>query len=331
MEPRPIHDWSPEARRRLYREHEPQIRTLLYVAFLDFADKYGLGTFRFSSEDAIGEAVDWCVSAWNSDRVIDPTKLRSRSFAIFSSPLWWLAQREGKAGFLRKMEALKRLRTETSVLVEARSASFEADLHDRHLVEFADGLADTLRVLFERTCRDLVTLWLAHTHRYRASWFGWRTGSTLPERLARLGGARRSKLAHDALFRYVCLHLGLVADEPATGQEAAVVETMFRRCENTSPYRVSDANALSAVERFGATGSRQVTAWRKEGLGAWLRAVLDLLETEPLGNEVRFRWVVVRLSVSSTTLHVYRLTDADLAARIGRLPAPEAIGGDHAD
>lgn len=309
----PITDWTPAGRRELLTREEPAIRALLEVAFTDYADRHDLAPFGFHAADPVLEAVDDSVAKFASDRVLDPRhlELQHRSFRLFTRPEWWLAWKVGRRAFDRIKRQQKRLGEGGGAPATAAVPPGASQERDAALSDFAVRVSSTLSLLFERTCADIVGLWLESTAALRHQWFGdGRRGTVSPA--GRPGSAKTMSFRlHDARFRFAGLHSDLVDDASGGGAgeaTGAVAHTMFSPCANAPPYRVPDAEVASTWSAEGRpTSTRQVGDLRKRGAALIVRGLCERLAGIPVSTQGRLDWVLLRGGVAPTTLHTLGL------------------------
>lgn len=340
-----IGDWSVEARRALVGAEGPRIRALLDLAFTEFCDRHELSRWGFHGDDPVEEAVEWCVERFGAEKPIDPGQLptASRGFRLFTQPEWWLAQKVTTRGHRARLAACRSRRTagadvrrrdaddepsaEPSAGREGRGSTGMSDAGRRaedrmadalDSTRFPDRLRSTLRVLFRRTCADIVGFWLRGTASWRARMFDWNEPCSAEE--FEVAGKALSFRVHDALFRFQCVFLNLFHTQSESAQ--VVVATMFSGVPNAPPYRQADRDVLGALDGVAASGPRAVTRLRKAGCADLLVAVMDRLRRFPRGDLARDLGTA---SISKTTLWAL-----DIADRGDLVAALEAFIGEHA-
>lgn len=341
-----IEDWSVEGRRALIEREAPRIRALLDQAFTDFCDDYELSRWGFRGDDAVAEAVEWCVERFCAEKPIDPEKLEagSRSFRLFTQPDWWLAQKATSRGHRARkaVPVLDRAAHSSGCHdpdggdvgpadrgpgSEGRGSSGRADAGRRAEDRVADALdakrfperlRSTLRSLFARAAADLVSFWLIGTEAWRARTFGW--SDPIPEPQVEANGKALSFRVHDALFRFQCIFLDLL--EPGSESRRVVIATMFSGAPNEPPYRKADREVLRTLDGVEASGVRAVTRLRKDGSGELLLAILARVRRFPQGDHARDLGAE---SISKTTLWALEIAD-----RSDLREAVESFVGEHA-
>lgn len=317
----PIADWSPEARRRLVAERGDELRELLDKTFWEFSTTAELAPFGFRGEDPVDEAVAWCIERFSSDKGVDPGRLWSRSFELFTQVPWWLSQKVGTNAY-RRIRATQQQPTSSREPADARDAfaPVAASEQAQALRDFKRAVARTLRTLCRRTCPDVVGFWLRGTERLRAHLFRWRGRGQLSGPAAASSASKASKRRADALFRFMVLHQDALAEDESV---AAVEVTMLSPCENRAPYRVSDRLAATDPRVMTPTG-RGVAAERKAGCAELLGRLTGWLHEPPSGVAGRLEWVLGLASVSLTTVAALGLdaspSVSGLKARIASLP-----------
>ena len=317
-----IRDWSRDGRARLVEERGDEIRALLAVAFTTFFERHELGPFGFHDDEPMAQAVAWSVDRFRTAD-LDPRRLGEASFRIFTQPAFWLSQKVTVAGYRRVIRTpAGPPRTEPA----AEEPSDSSPGTSLALREFGAGIARSLRQLAARTCADLVGYWLRATGRVRADWFGW-TGdgeiaSPAPSK------KKRSFHAHDALFRFQCLHHALVDDGSAGAPTIAVRESMFRSCNNRPPYRRPDPEVAPLLPAGSVTGPRSVGMHRRAGLAVLVVRLVQRLEL-PAGSEhAGLERAFLRRSLSATTIHALDLERRpDVAERLAALARADELEG----
>lgn len=318
----PIANWSREGRARLVREQGDRMRALLEAAFETFVAEEGvaLRAFRFHGDDPIPEAVEWCVERFQTAD-LDPARLHegSRSWRIFTEVGFWLAQREGKAGYRRALvrramgaNALDRV----ALADESPEAVASNHVDVQRMRERIVGGAILLR---DTCCAALVGWWLVGSARERRAWFAddeqpdpWDGAFAAdPPRNPK----ERSFHVADALFRYLALFAGLVQHEGGDLSHRACVRTWFDRCSNEPPYEVARVAVRAAL---GDLPSRQMTTLRHDGVTTLIRRCLALAERPSDDGDPRVR-ALARSSLRLSLLHRFKIEDAALTDRIHSL------------
>lgn len=317
----PITDWSQAGRASLVQEHREVLALLLRQSLAQVAKPYGeqslLDAFRFATLD---DAVDWCLERFATGS-LDSHKL-SRSWRLFTQARFWLSQREGAAGFQRKMQELEAARRQDAARSESPEPG-EEPVPDLDVQRLMERLARTLSELRARTCADLVTWWLRATEALRSHWF------ELPEpELAHDPRSKkdRSLRAHDALFRFACLFRKLLVHEKdAVPAQLAVREWLFSPCRNTPPYRRTEEEIAAALPPAFAKEKRAIQRLRREGVSGLLHQLISGLElpTETAEAVALMEWQLLRASVTRTTLVAFDMDEGrspELERRIEALP-----------
>jgi hypothetical protein len=318
----PITDWSKQGRTALVAAHRARMAALLEFSLGRLARHYGeerlLRAFHF---DTMGDAIDFCLERFAQGE-LDPERLppESRSFRLFTEARFWLAQRASFRGYAAIMSRLEQ-QTETdpgiAPLVQEEEPSENLDV--KRLVV---RLVATLRQFRERTCPDLVGWWLHATDTMRAGWFD--APVTPPEHIPE-SKKSRSKLAHDAAFRFQCLHRALIQEDGVELPHRVVGEWLFRRCANVPPYRRSEAEVAAALPPDAPKGKRAIWELRRRGVAALLDALLDVARCPPSREEsvALLEWQLLRHSLEKTTLLAFELDEGkarDLERRMSALP-----------
>lgn len=291
----PIFDWSPEARRRLIDERGAEIRFLLDDAFTDYADTDELHPYGFGGPDPVDEAVAWAMDRFATVHDLDPTKLppKLRGFGLFTCARWWLAQKVGKRAFhARQARRIGETRGD-DVVQEPESRALLLDT-------FASRLALTLKDLRDHSCDDLVGFWLGATESWRRHWFGWREDAAKSPAVAEVSSKTRSLRAHDATFRFAVLFRDGLRDQSLPHE--VVTATMLSPCSNEPPYRVPDREVAKALAPR-VSGTREASRLRKAGAASLVVALCTVLACRPEEPRARLEWLVLRRSISATTLH----------------------------
>ncbi|MCY1031458.1 hypothetical protein OV207_08325 [Corallococcus sp. BB11-1] len=333
MQPRypEIDDLSKEGRARLVMAHRPVLAEMLRHSLELVAEPYGIETlldsFGFST---VEEAVDWILDAF-IEREFDWARLPA-NWRLFTRPRFWLAQRAGVLGFRRKMAEMEALRRRGQQLPEnppalsegaAEEPSVEDELEQRRMRE---RLIATLRQLRDRTCASLVLWWLRATDGLRAGWFD---PPVPPVGAENLSKKSRSLFAHDALFRFQCIHQQLIQEAPARDMAQQLVrEWLFRPCADVPPYRQSDAELARALPEGTPRPLRTIQQLRREGVAALIDRLIEAASVPPAGKEEEalFEWILLKHSVARTTLTVFKLDEGampQLTKRIDSIPKHE--------
>lgn len=317
----PITDWSQPGRASLVQEHREVLALLLHQSLAQVAKPYGeqnlLDAFRFATLD---DAVDWCLERFATGN-LEPRNL-SRSWRLFTQARFWLSQREGVAGFKRKMQQLEAARRQDATRSESSEPGVEPVL-DLDVQRFKERLAHTLSELRDRTCADLVTWWLRATEALRSHWFELPEPEPAHEPQTKKD---RSVRAHDALFRFACLFRKLILHEKeAVPSRLAVREWLFSPCRNAPPYRRTEEEIAAALPQRVPKEKRAIQRLRREGVSHLLHQLLSGLEVpvEPLEAVARIEWQFLRESVTRTTLVAFDMDEGrspELERRIEALP-----------
>lgn len=327
-----ITDWTKEGRARLVTAHRPVLAEMLRHALEQVAEPYGaeslLEAFGFQT---LEEAVEWSMDAF-IEREFDLARI-PRSWRLFAQPRFWLAQRAGMLGFRRKMAELEALRRKSRQTPEAPHAPsedaaeaprFEDEVEQRRMRE---RLIATLRRLRDRTCASLVLWWLRATDGLRTGWFDPPVPDMREESLSKKS---RSLIAHDALFRFQCLHRQLVQEEGAVELAHQVArEWLFQPCTDAPPYRRDDAQVARSLPEGAPRQPRVLHRLRREGVADLLEKLINAAGPPPDAEDVvaLFEWMLLRHSVTKTTLTAFKLDEGvmpGLAERIASLPKHEA-------
>lgn len=311
-----ITGWSKQERSALVQEHRELLAALLHQAFSSLAERYGeqglLDAFRFETLD---DAVDWCLERFATGD-LDPGKVSPplRTWRLFTVPGFWLAQREGRAGYLRKIATLKAAgerATEHSPDLEHQGelqdqADAPGALDIKRLIE---GWADTLRKLLNCTCPSLVIWWLRATEGLRAGWFDLPIPDLTMEPVSK---KTRSVLAHDALLRFQGLHRALVQEGDSVGlAHLAVREWLFRPCRDVPPYRRSEKEIAEELPEVAPRDERTIQKLRRQGVEALIFKLVDEAGRIPSQEEpvALAEWQLLRQSLTKTTLVAFKLDE----------------------
>ncbi|MCB9764434.1 MAG: hypothetical protein H6739_31965 [Alphaproteobacteria bacterium] len=300
---------SLEDRRRLVAERGLELRLLLDEAFTAFCDRRDLHPYGFRGEDPITEAVEWAIDFFASER-FQPEKQPVKTLRLFTCVDNWLHLKVGQqAHGARKGWRAADLEPET---LAASAVSHLRRAQDVALAETRARLGHTLGVLKARTCAGVVLLWLEGSQRLRAKVFDWDE----PVEVRDDGDSKktRSFRRHDALFRYLCLFIGIVDDASAEDAHRAVVRTSFSPCEDRPPYRVLEATPGTA---------RKLQGLRKRGIRDLLERALDAAEADAVTPEEHLTRLLLRHGLNPTTAHALKLQDEPLLTRLSALPPPE--------
>ncbi|WP_342381245.1 hypothetical protein NVS55_16420 [Myxococcus stipitatus] len=321
----PITDWSREGRAALVQEHREVLALLLHHSLARMAEPYGeqslLDAFRF---DTLEDAVDWCLERFATGN-LDPGQLSqsSRTWRLFSQPHFWLSQREGSAGFRRKMQMLEEARWNDAACSKSPEPTDEPVLGPG-VQQLIQRLYRTLSELRTRTCPDLVTWWLRATEELRAQWFDLPVPETAHEPSAKKD---RSLHVHNAQFRFASLFCKLLhwgKDMPP--EQLAVREWLFSPCRNHPPYWRTEEEIAAAMPLQVPKEKRAVQRLRREGVRALLHQLLNTLDEPPdLADAIALmEWTLLRKSVTRTTLATFSLDEGaspELERRIEALPS----------
>jgi len=311
-----IVDWSHEGRARLVEQRGDEIRALLRLAFGIFCDRRALEPFGFRGEDPIDEAVEWSVARFATGE-LDPERC-TPTFRIFTEVRFWLAQKVGTIAYSRIMRTRAEIQ-HADPPEPSREPNDEPGRSHEVLDAMHRRLARTLQQLAARTCADLVGYWLGGTRRLRSAWFGW--SATIELDNANASKKQRSFHAHDAMFRYQCLHQGLIPDADGSPPTVAARESMFRSCENRPPYRRPDEEVALLLPAARVTGPRSVGKLRRAGLAAILGQLFAFFERDAKDEQEALERVFLRTSLSATTIHALDLERRDdLLTRVKSLP-----------
>jgi hypothetical protein len=321
----PITDWSKEGRASLVREHREVVALLLRHSLAQVAKPYGeqalLDAFRFETLD---DAVDWCLERFATG-TLEPGKLSppSRSWRLFTQARFWLSQREGAAGFQRKMQELEAALWRDSARTEPAEPGV-APAPDLDVQRLVERLTRTLSELLARTCPDLVTWWLRATEELRSLWFE----LPIPEPAHEPPSKKdRSLRVHDALFRFACLfRKPLLQGKDMAPAQLAVREWLFSPCRNEPPYRRTEEEIAAALPLTVPKEKRAIQRLRREGVSALIHQLLSHLDTpvEPADAVALLEWTLLRMSVTRTTLVTFSLDEGsspELERRIEELPS----------
>jgi hypothetical protein len=318
-----IVDWSHKGRACLIQQRGDEIRALLRLAFGSFCERRALEPFGFRSEDPLDEAVEWSVARFATGE-LDPERC-TPTFRIFTEVRFWLAQKVGTRAYIRIMRTRVEARYADPPEVQ-REPNDEPGRSYEVLNAMHRRLARTLQHLAARTCSDLVGYWLGGTRRLRSAWFGWTATIEIEIENASASKKQRSFHVHDALFRYQCLHQGLVPDADGSAPTVAVRESMFRSCENQRPYRRPDEEVAPLLPAAHITGPRSVGKLRRAGLAAILGRLFALFDGDAKGEQETLERVFLRTSLSATTVHALDLERRDdLLTRVKSLPPAESL------
>jgi hypothetical protein len=316
-----IVDWSREGRARLVEQRGDEIRALLRLAFGSFCERRELGPFGFRGEDPLDEAVEWSVARFATSE-LDPKRC-TPTFRIFTEVRFWLAQKVGAGAYSRIMRTHVEGRY-ADPPEGPRASNDEPGRSHEVLDAMHRHLATTLQQLAARTCADLVGYWLGGTRRLRSAWFGWNVTSEIDN--ASASKKQRSFHVHDAMFRYQCLHQGLIPDADGSAPTVAVRESMFRPCENRPPYRRPDDEIAPLLPAAHITGPRSVGKLRRAGLAAILGQLFLFFDRDAKDEQEILERVLLRRSLSATTVHALDLERRDdLLTRVKSLPPAESL------
>jgi len=317
----PIKDWSRAGRVRLVEERGDELRALLRLGFAAFYDGQDLAPFGFHGDDPVGDAVEWSIQRFCTAD-LDPTRC-TPTFRLFTEARFWLAQKVGRKAYLRIMStraAAHRADPSASTANEDPEPRIAPEVLD----DLRSRLGRTLQQLAARTCADLVGYWLRGMRRLLAEWFGWQGDGEVET--AAPSKKKHSFHVHDALFRFQCLHGALVPETGAPIPLVAVRESMFRACENRPPYRQPDEAVAPFLPGGSVTGPRSIGKLRRAGLADLLGKLLDRLARPAFDVREELEGVLLRRSLSSTTVHALDLERRpDLLDRMRNLPPMDAI------
>lgn len=312
----PIADFSAEGRKALVQSHGQTILLLLDEAFTAFLDRQSLAAFGFDAPDPVAQAVQWSMQRF-VEAEIDPSQLHpsSRSFRLFTEVGFWLSQKVGTRNLHR---ILKRAYSPDTAMLRASS-----DVAELTLTAVATRLGVTLKQLRQRTCADLVGLWLAATASERAQWFGWREDGQISDAVSQRSKKDRSLFRSSALFRFQCLHHELLRS-PAL-EVVTAIETLLAPCKNAPPYRREDVLVTAALPQLAQMGQRELRRLVKEGCSSLLSRLISILHQQAIGEAERLEWSILRMSLTPSTLHALDLEkDSSLSDAIRQLPSPLA-------
>lgn len=299
----PILDWSTEGRAALLAERGQEICLLLDYAFTEFLDREDarLSQYFGKASDPVAKAVEWSANAF-ATRNIDPAKLHpeSRSFRLFTEVEFWLAQKVGT-------RAYQTIRNRRPPPVDDTPAEPPRRASDRHLERLAAGC----RQLVRRTTPQLLTWWLVGTQRFRRACFEWEEDTLdTPDGLS---PKQRSFATADALWRFLCLHLELLEDVPATNS------SLFSPAPPTFPYRPKDAEIARTME----LRVKQFRERRRAEIRELVRRCLSVAERPLKKSDEIDRSLdtsLARESLLNSLFHHYSLDDPDAASRVKALP-----------
>ncbi|RKH48142.1 hypothetical protein D7X12_00745 [Corallococcus sicarius] len=306
-------------------EHREVFALLLRHSLAQAAKPYGeqnlLDAFRFKTLD---DAVDWCLKRFATGTLeqgrLSPS---SRCWRLFTQARFWLSQREGAAGFLRKMQELEAACRRDSVLAEIPESE-GVPVPDLDVQRLVERLSRTLTELLARTCPDLVTWWLRATEELRSLWFDLPIPE--PSHQPRMKKERSIRI-HDALFRFACLFRGLLLQQKdAAPSHLAVREWLFRQCRNVPPYRRTEEEIAAALPLTIPKTKRAVQHLRREGVSALLHQLIGSLNApaETADAVALMEWQLMRESVTKTTLTAFALDEGaspELERSIEALPS----------
>jgi len=316
-----IVDWSREGRALLVEQRGDEIRALLWLAFGSFCERRALEPFGFRGEDPLDEAVEWSVARFTTG-ALDPERC-TRTFRIFTEVRFWLAQKVGAMAYRRIMWTRAEVQ-HNDPPEPPRESNDGPARSEGALDEMRTRLATTLQRLAARTCADLVGYWLGGTRRLRLAWFGWTATVELENVSA--SKKQRSFHVHDAMFRYQCLHQGLIPDADGSASTMAVRESMFRPCENRPPYRRPDEEVAPLLPAARITGPRSVGKLRRAGLAAILGQLFAFFDRDVKDEQETLERVFLRTSLSATTIHALDLERRDdLLLRVKSLPPADSL------
>ncbi len=250
---------------RLCRSTVKLLGLLLRHSLAQVAKPYGeqnlLDAFRFETLD---DAVDWCLERFATG-TLAPRQLSpsSRSWRLFTQASFWLSQREGTAGFRRKMQELEAACRRDSARAESPEPG-EEPVPDLDVQRLKERLA--------RTLSELRDSHLSGSRHLVAPGHG---GTALPmvrvasPELAHESRTKkdRSVRAHDALFRFACLFRKLILHEKDTApSQLAVSEWLFSPCRNAPPYRRTEEEIAAALPLKVPKEKRAIQRLRREGV-----------------------------------------------------------------
>jgi hypothetical protein len=323
-----IEDWSLGARRSLVEAQGDRLRHLLRLGFFEFYETIELSAFGFRGEDPVEEAVVDALGRFTSER-FDPSKVRERTWRLFTQPCFWLALKVGRTSYQRIRAQGQRRAASLPIDGAVGAAPPGNDLIQgggATLQALRERLGESLRLLRDRTCADLVGYWLHGTTALRARWFGW-TDAAASE-LPRATKKARSFHAHDAQFRFQCLHRKLT-DEGIGEAALATRLSLFRACPNRPPYRVDDAAVGAELPPAAVTGRRSVGMLRRKGVRALLGRLLDDFsgaQDGPQSELDKRERVLLRAALVPTTIHALDLErDEALRRRVQELPVIDLL------
>jgi hypothetical protein len=310
----PITDWSREGRRRLVEVRGAHLWNLLDEAFTRAIEGgLSLANFRFHGEDPVPEAVEWCIARFEA-MDLDPGRLHpeSRSLRLFTEVGFWLAQREGAAGYRRATRAPRADEHTTSN--DAREDADDALDRKRQ----SDRVREGLKALRDRCCASLVAWWLEGAADLRRAVFAPHDdpGAWSPRDVAEHSPKARSFHIADALFRYYALFAGLVRDHDDELTHRACVLTWFSPCGEEPPYEVSREVVRAVLHDMP---SRQMTTLRHEGVRALIRQCTDHA-VAARRCDVALDQHLARASLRASVLHRFKVDDEELSRRIKALP-----------
>jgi hypothetical protein len=286
-------DFDHGARMQLVADHRAQIETLLAGGF-DLLENEGISLQRFGFPSTL-DAVDWAINRFATGQ-FDPSKLKTRTWRLFSQGRFWLAQKIGMLAYKRIVAELKSapLRTETAPSASHSETAVSTEEHEE-LIRVTGKTLGQLNALVRAP--GLIADWLSGTERLRRWWL-----FPAPESPEQIIPARhkkdRSFRMHDAMFRFQCVAHDLLG--PDQDEERQIVLAwLFSPAGNVPPFRVED------LTRFGNTPT--VQGLRREGIMLMLMTIAAELRDPAHSLWLLFRQAHGAFGIKSTTLNVFSL------------------------
>lgn len=287
-------DFDPAARRRLVESQGDAIRALLGKGFDLLVDR-GLSLEPFGFPSTL-DAVDWAIDRFATAQ-LDPLRLRTRNWRLFTQGRFWLSQKVGIAAF-------KRICAEqgASGPIPTQAPVPESPSDSEHAQEELQRKAGVTLGALHRLVKapGLIADWLEGTKKLRRDWFVGLSSSI--EAVPYETKKEKSVRKHDAMFRYQCVAHDLV-DAAHDAERAQIVAWLFSPSPNTVPFRAKRERELGT--------RRHVEELRRDGIAALLVIIADELKVADERIWDLFRRAHASSGITLTTLHLFSLDARD--------------------